>query len=87
VLEIQQGLIQRCPGQLHPGFGGLRLGSGDDDLLRRGLRTLRLRDLLFLFIGSVIGSGIFLSPGLILRQVHGSVGLAMLFTGVRHFKH
>src|SRR5215470_9138704 len=42
------------------------------------LRTLRLRDILLLFIGSVIGSGIFLTPGLILRQVHGSVGLAML---------
>lgn len=42
------------------------------------IRTLRMRDLLFLFIGSVIGSGIFLSPGLILRQVNGSVGLSML---------
>jgi basic amino acid/polyamine antiporter, APA family len=42
------------------------------------IRTLRLRDLLLLFIGSVIGSGIFLSPGLILRQVNGSVGLSML---------
>jgi basic amino acid/polyamine antiporter, APA family len=42
------------------------------------VRTLRLRDLLFLFIGSVIGSGIFLSPGLIFRQVNGSVGLSML---------
>ena len=42
------------------------------------VRTLRLRDLLLLFIGSVIGSGIFLSPGLILRQVNGSVGLSML---------
>jgi amino acid transporter len=42
------------------------------------VRTLRLRDLLFLFIGSVIGSGIFLSPGLILRQVNGSVGVSML---------
>src|SRR6266576_2829309 len=42
------------------------------------IRTLRLRDLLFLFIGSVIGSGIFLSPGLILRQVNGSVGPSML---------
>src|SRR5262249_62119277 len=42
------------------------------------LRTLRLRDILLLFIGSVIGSGIFLTPGLILKQVHGSVGLAML---------
>jgi len=42
------------------------------------VRTLRLRDLLFLFIGSVIGSGIFLSPGQILKLVNGSVGLAML---------
>src|SRR5438445_12403030 len=42
------------------------------------IRTLRLRDLLFLFIGSVIGSGIFLSPGLILRQVNGSIELSML---------
>ena len=42
------------------------------------LRTLRLRDLLLLFIGSVIGSGIFLTPGLILRQLDGSVGLSLL---------
>ena len=42
------------------------------------IRTLRLRDILLLFIGSVIGSGIFLTPGLILKQVHGSVGLSML---------
>src|SRR6516164_3330268 len=42
------------------------------------IRTLRLRDLLLLFVGSVIGSGIFLTPGLILRQLNGSVGLSML---------
>src|ERR1700732_393409 len=42
------------------------------------IRTLRLRDLLLLFIGSVIGSGIFLTPGLILRQVDGSVGLSLV---------
>lgn len=41
-------------------------------------RTLRLRDLLLLFVGSVIGSGIFLTPGLILRQLGGSVGLSLL---------
>jgi len=40
-------------------------------------RTLRERDLLLLFIGSVIGSGIFLTPGLIQRQVGGSVGWAL----------
>ncbi len=42
------------------------------------LRTLRFRDLLLLFIGSVIGSGIFRTPGPLLRQVNGSVGLALL---------
>jgi amino acid transporter len=42
------------------------------------VRTLRLHDLLFLFIGSVIGSGIFLTPGLILHQVNGSVGISVL---------
>src|SRR5260221_10924016 len=42
------------------------------------VRTIRLRDLLYLFVGSVIGSGIFIAPGLILRQVRGSVGLSLL---------
>ena len=42
------------------------------------LRTLRFRDLLLLFVGSVIGSGIFLTPGIILRQVSGSVGVSLL---------
>src|SRR5437016_11968648 len=42
------------------------------------VRTLRLRDLLLLFFGSVIGSGIFRTPGPILRQVNGSVGLSLL---------
>jgi len=41
-------------------------------------RTLRERDLLLLFVGSVIGSGIFIAPGLIQRQVAGSVGAALL---------
>ena len=42
------------------------------------VRTLRQRDLFLLFIGSVIGSGIFRTPGPILRQVNGSVGLSLL---------
>jgi len=42
------------------------------------LRTLRQRDLLYLFIGSVIGSGIFLTPGLVLQQLGGSVGYSLL---------
>jgi APA family basic amino acid/polyamine antiporter len=41
------------------------------------IRTLKLKDIYSLFIGSVIGSGIFLVPAVILRQVHGSVGLAL----------
>src|SRR5260370_3831460 len=46
--------------------------------MRELIRTLRLRDLLLLFVGSVIGSGIFRTPGPILRQVVGSVGLSLL---------
>ncbi|MDQ3665458.1 MAG: amino acid permease [Acidobacteriota bacterium] len=41
-------------------------------------RTLGLRDLILLIIGTVIGSGIFIVPGAVLRQVQGSVALAML---------
>lgn len=42
------------------------------------LRTLRQRDLLYLFVGSVIGSGIFLTPGQVLHQLGGSVGFSLL---------
>src|SRR6202162_4086144 len=42
------------------------------------VRTLGLRDLTMLVIGGVIGSGIFLVPGAIQRQVGNSVGLALL---------
>ncbi len=42
------------------------------------VRTLGLRDLILLIIGSVIGSGIFLVPGGILRQVNNSVAVALL---------
>ena len=42
------------------------------------VRTLRLRDLVLLIIGAIIGSGIFLVPGVILRNVHHSVGMASL---------
>jgi APA family basic amino acid/polyamine antiporter len=41
-------------------------------------RTLGLRDLILLIIGTVIGSGIFIVPGIVLRQVHGGIGLAIL---------
>ena len=41
-------------------------------------RSLNKRDLLYLFVGSVIGSGIFLTPGVILRELGGSVGYSCL---------
>src|SRR5215470_2741651 len=40
-------------------------------------RTLGLKDLVLLIIGTVIGSGIFIVPGAVLRQTSGSVILAM----------
>lgn len=46
-------------------------------------RTLGLRDVIFLTIGSVIGSGIFLVPGSVVKQVDGFIGpaLAVWFVG------
>ncbi len=41
-------------------------------------RVLRLRDLVLLIVGTVIGSGIFLVPGLVLKAVGNSVLLALL---------
>src|SRR5437016_3647139 len=41
-------------------------------------RTLGLKDLTLLIIGTVIGSGIFIVPGAVLRQTNGSISLAML---------
>jgi len=57
----------------NPGATGIP-DSGSHKLAR----SLRERDLLYLFVGSVIGSGIFLTPGLILRQLGGSVGYSLL---------
>ena len=41
-------------------------------------RTLRLYDLILIVVGTVIGSGIFLVPGTVLRETGGTVGLALL---------
>lgn len=41
-------------------------------------RTLGLRDLILLIIGTVIGSGIFIVPSAVLRQTNHSIALAML---------
>ncbi|MGH7529817.1 MAG: APC family permease [Gemmatimonadales bacterium] len=41
-------------------------------------RVLRFPDLIFIVIGTVIGSGIFLVPGGVLRDAGGDVGIALL---------
>ena len=41
-------------------------------------RTLGLRDLVLLAVGTVIGSGIFIVPATVLRQTGGSVGVALV---------
>lgn len=48
-------------------------------------RTLGLRDLVFIVVGSVIGSGIFIVPSTVLRQVGGDPAIALavwFFAGV-----
>ena len=40
-------------------------------------RTLSLRDLIFIVVGTVIGSGIFLTPGTVVRNA-GSGGMALI---------
>src|ERR1700757_3760894 len=49
-----------------------------DSVAHKLARSLRERDLFYLFVGSVIGSGIFLTPGLILHKLGGSVGYSLL---------
>lgn len=41
-------------------------------------RTLGLRDLILIVVGTVIGSGIFIVPGAVLRQTGGEIGPALL---------
>lgn len=46
--------------------------------MRKLERTLRLKDLIFIVVGAVIGSGIFIVPSTVLRQVQGDLGLALI---------
>jgi len=51
-------------------------------------RTFSLKDLILIVIGTVIGSGIFIVPSVVLRQTEGSIGVAMsvwLAAGVLSF--
>jgi APA family basic amino acid/polyamine antiporter len=41
-------------------------------------RTFSLRDLITIVIGTVIGSGIFIVPAVVLRMAEGNIGLALL---------
>ena len=41
-------------------------------------RVLSFRDLVFIVVGTVIGSGIFLVPGGVLRQSEGHIGVALM---------
>ena len=45
-------------------------------------RVLNFRDLVFIVIGTVIGSGIFLVPGGVLRQAEGHIGAALIVWAV-----
>ena len=52
-------------------------GSGTVAETAKLRRVLRLQDLVLLIIGTVIGSGIFLVPGVVLKAVGGSLPLAL----------
>jgi len=49
-------------------------GSGTRHVLER---SLRLKDLVLIVVGTVIGSGIFIVPATVLQQTDGRVGLAL----------
>lgn len=55
-----------------------RGSSGRGDPRRELDRTLGLRDLTFIVVGTVIGSGIFIVPATVLQQTGGTVGPALL---------
>src|SRR5439155_1359674 len=73
---------RRLPARLSAAHGR---GGGGVEIAERAItpgasltRSLRLRDLIFIVVGTVIGSGIFVVPGAVLRQTGGDVGYALL---------
>jgi APA family basic amino acid/polyamine antiporter len=67
-----QGEASAAPG------GGLVSTGGNERHLRELERTLGLRDLTFIVVGTVIGSGIFIVPATVLRQTGTALGPALL---------
>ena len=62
-----------------------RAGGSDAGTITELRRTLGLLDLTFIAIGTVIGSGIFLVPGVVLRETGAQTGPALLvwvFAGI-----
>src|ERR1700749_4582261 len=57
--------------------GSLAAARVEADAPNELRRILRMRDLVLMIIGTVIGSGIFLVPGAVLRAVGNSVTLAL----------
>src|SRR5207247_1057741 len=73
---------RRLPARLSAAHGR---GGGGVEIAETALtpgasltRSLRLRDLIFIVVGTVIGSGIFVVPGAVLRQTGGDVGSSWL---------
>lgn len=62
----------RPPGGASPDAAAAATPAGDLQ------RTLRLRDLVLIVVGTVIGSGIFIVPATVLTQTDGRLGLALL---------
>lgn len=59
----------------HPGPAGSASSGTPDEVLAR---TLGLRDLTLIVVGTVIGSGIFIVPGAVLRQTGEQAGPALM---------
>jgi APA family basic amino acid/polyamine antiporter len=69
ILEQSSGLAEKN--------GVLAPATAEADAPNELRRILRMRDLVLMIIGTVIGSGIFLVPGAVLRAVGNSVLLAL----------